>query len=109
MADVRSIIYQHSVATNGGIASAATALAANDVGGTPGTGRGAFMIQNLGQNALFVKLGAGASTTDFNVVLKAGTANDDGSGGTFAMENGTVYTGIVTIAGTAPRYIATEV
>jgi hypothetical protein len=109
MADVRSIIYQASVATSAAIQSAATALAANNVGGAVGTGRGAFMIQNLGTNALFVKLGAGATTSDFSVVLKGSTVNDDGTGGSFAMEMGTVYTGIVTVAGTSPRYVTVEI
>lgn len=103
MADVRSIIYQHSVATSSGIASAATAIAANTVA------RGAWSIQNLGTNALFVKLGTGASTSDFNFVLKAGTGTDDGTGGSVSQEMGTVYTGIITIAGTSPRYVATEI
>lgn len=103
MADVRSIIYQHSVATTSGIASAATAIAANP------TGRGAWSIQNLGTNALFVKLGSGASATDFNFVLKGGTGTDDGTGGSIAQEMGTVYTGIITVAGTSPRYVATEI
>lgn len=103
MADVRSIIYQHSQATTTGIASAATALAANP------SARGAWSIQNLGQNALFVKLGSGASSTDFNWVLKGATANDDGTGGVISQEMGTVYTGIITIAGTSPRYVATEI
>ncbi len=83
------------------IASAATALAANPA-------RTAWMIQNLGTNELFVLKGTGASTTVFHVVLKKGTGNDDGTGGSFAEEAGTIYTGIVTIAGTSPRYVVTE-
>lgn len=84
------------------IASAATALAAN-------TSRIAWMIQNLGTNALFVRLGASASITVFHMVLKAGTANDDGAGGSFSQMEGVIYTGIVTIAGTSPRYVVTEI
>jgi len=83
------------------IQSSATALAAN-------TARIAFSIQNLGQNPLFVLLGSGASTSVFHVVLKAGTANDDGTGGSYSMEAGAIYNGIVTIAGTSPRYVVTE-
>lgn len=83
------------------IASAATALAAN-------ANRSAWSIQNLGSNALFVLLGSGASTSVFHVVLKAGVGNDDGSGGSVAQEAGTVYTGIITIAGTSPRYTVLE-
>lgn len=101
MADVQSIIGFGNVVNTPSIASAATALAANPA-------RGAWMIQNLGQNELFVRLGAGASTSVFHVVLKKATANDDGTGGSFAQESGVVYQGIVTIAGTNPRYVVTE-
>lgn len=83
------------------IASATTALAANP-------GRVGLFIQNLGQNPLFVKWGASASTTVFNVVLSAGTANDNGTGGSFSFEGPQVFTGLVTIAGTGPRYVITE-
>lgn len=101
MADRIAIICPMQTATRTGIASAATALAANPV-------RGAWIIQNLGTNALFVKYGSGATTSDFDVVLKAGSANDDGTGGSHAMENGVIWTGVVSVAGTSPRYTATE-
>lgn len=84
------------------IASDATAIAAN-------ASRIGWSIQNLGQNALFVRLAASASTTVFHVVLKAGAANDDGSGGFISQFEGVVYTGIITIAGTSPRYTALEI
>lgn len=83
------------------IASAATALAANPR-------RVAFMIQNLGTNALFVRYGAGATSSVFHVVLKAATGNDDGTGGSIAMEGSTMWQGIISIAGTSPRYVVTE-
>lgn len=95
------INYQTTAANTPSIASAATALALN-------TKRIAWNIQNLGQNALFVLLGSGASTTVFHIVLKAGSANDDGSGGSVGQETGVVYTGIITIAGTSPRYTVLE-
>lgn len=101
MADVTAIISQVSLSNTPSIASDGTALAANKA-------RGAWMIQNLGQNALFVRLGAGATTSVFHVVLKGGSANDDGGGGSFAQEMGVVWTGIVSIAGTSPRYTVTE-
>lgn len=101
MADRRSIIAQRGDANTPSIASAATAIAANP-------NRAGWMIQNLGTNTLFVLLGSGASTTVFHVVLKAGTGNDDGLGGLVSQFNGTVYTGVITIAGTTPRYTATE-
>lgn len=84
------------------IASAATAIAANSA-------RIGWMIQNLGQNALFVRLAASASTTVFHIVLKAGSANDDGTGGTVSQLEGVVYTGIITVAGTSPRYTVLEI
>jgi hypothetical protein len=62
-------------------------------------------IQNLDDAALAVKLGASASTTDFNFILKAGSAADDGNGGLIYL---TDYTGVVSVcamSGTA-RYIA---
>jgi len=83
-----------------GIASTATVLSAN-------TGRRFFIVQNLGQNPLFVKFGSGATTSDFDVVLKAGTANDDGVGGSITSDI-VVYTGVISVAGTSPRYTATE-
>lgn len=101
MADVSANIHQTSQASTPTIQSSATALAANQY-------RGAWSIQNLGQNALYVLCGTGASTTVFHWVLKAGTANDDGSGGSAAQEMGTVYTGIITVAGTSPRYTVFE-
>lgn len=83
------------------ILSSATALAANNA-------RIGWSIQNLGTNPLFVLLGSGASTTVFHYVLKGGTANDDGLGGSLVFNDITVYNGIVTIAGTSPRYVVTE-
>lgn len=101
MADTQSIIAPVGTSNTPSIASDTTALAANSA-------RGAWMIQNLGQNALFVRLGTGASSSVFHVVLKASTANDDGTGGSFAQEAGVIWTGIVSIAGTSPRYTVTE-
>lgn len=83
------------------IASATTALASNPA-------RIGWFIQNLGTNALFVLMGTGASSTVFHNVLKAGTGNDDGSGGSTGQETGVVYTGIITISGSSPRYTITE-
>lgn len=84
------------------IASSTTALAAN-------TARIAWSIQNLGQNALFVRLGAGATTSLFHFVLKAGGGNDDGTGGSVAQESGAVFNGIITLSGTTPRYTVLEI
>jgi len=101
MADKYGVQIALGTANIPSIASDTTALAANPA-------RCAFMIQNLGTNALFVRFGTGASSTVFHVVLKAGTGNDDGSGGTFAMEGETMWQGIISIAGTSPRYTVAE-
>lgn len=101
MADATAILCLPSQANTPSIASAATALAANK-------NRSAWMIQNVGTNTLYVLMGSGCSNSVYHVALKAGTANDDGTGGSIAQEAGTVYTGIITIAGTSPRYVVTE-
>jgi len=82
------------------IASAATALAANSK-------RVGFILQNLGTNPLFVKYGSAGSSSDFSVVLKGSSVQDDGTGGVITADS-TLYTGIITIAGTSPRYTVTE-
>ncbi len=64
-----------------------------------------FSIQNLGTNPLYVRLAASASTTVFHIVLKAGTTNDDGTGGTYYSDE---HAGVVSCAGTSPRYTVTE-
>src|SRR4051812_41262049 len=96
-----NIVYQTAQINTPSIASAATALASNSA-------RRAWFIQNLGQNALFVRLGASGSTSVFHFVLKAATANDDGTGGSTGQTSGVVYTGEISIAGTSPRYAAME-
>lgn len=83
------------------IVSAATALASQP-------GRLGWSIRNMGQNPLFVRLGASGSTSVFDLVLAAGTANDNGTGGAYSERDGVVYSGIVTIAGTSPRYVVSE-
>ena len=85
------------------IASAATAIEAKDVGNRRG-----WSIQNLGTNTLFVRLAPAASTTVFHFVLKGGTGNDDGLGGSIEQSVGAVYQGIITVAGTSPRYTVLE-
>jgi hypothetical protein len=62
-------------------------------------------IQNLDDAALAVKLGASASTTSLNYILKAGSAADDGNGG---MTYITDYVGDVSVKAMigSPRYIA---
>ena len=83
------------------IANGATALASNP-------GRIGWQIQNVGTNPLFVLLGTGASSTVYHIVLKGGTGNSDGLGAFYSQMAGTVYTGVITIAGTSPLYTVTE-
>lgn len=85
-------------ANSGILTAAGTALAQNN-------NRISGRIQNLGTNALFVKFGASASTTDFTVVLKAAAGADDGSSPPYEIN---AYLGLVTVAGTTPRFIASE-
>lgn len=95
------VVYPTANSNTPAIASAATALASN-------TARIGWQIQNLGTNPLFVLLGSGASTTVFHAVLKGGTGNDDGLGASIAQTSGAVYTGLISIAGTSPRYTVLE-
>lgn len=83
------------------VAVAGTALAANPA-------RIGWGIQNVGANPLFVLMGSGASTTVYHRVLKGGSGNDDGLGGSLDYFNGAVYNGIITVAGTSPRFVVIE-
>ena len=69
-----------------------------------------WRIQNLGTVPLFVKYGSSASSTDFDLVLSAGTVADNGTGATKEEVNGAVYTGIVTVfaAAVGGRWCATS-
>ena len=97
---MRRSISPVNTASTPSIASATTAIAAAE--------RRGWGIQNLGTNTLFVLMGTGASTTVFNWVLKGGTGNDDGLGGSVAQTVGAVYQGTISIAGTSPRYTIFE-
>ncbi len=101
MAGKQMIIRSASGANTPSIASDTTALAVN-------SSRSAWSIQNLGTNTLYVLLGSGATTSVFHYALKAGSVNDDGTGGSLSQFENVVYTGIVTVAGTSLRYVVTE-
>lgn len=96
------IVYQTGASNTPSVQSSSTALALN-------TKRIVWNIQNLSTNPLYVLLGSGASTSVFHFILKAGTAQDDGTGGTVGMEEGVVYTGLITVAGISPRYTVLEI
>lgn len=101
MADKSMIIRSATGANTPSIAYDATAIALN-------TNRSAWSIQNLGTNTLYVRLGSGATTEIFHFALKAGSVNDDGTGGSVSQSDVVVYNGIITIAGTSPRYTVME-
>lgn len=105
MADVAAIICQRWQMQNAAPtvqSGAGTALALN-------INRAGFMIQNLGTNPLYVCYGATASTSQFHQILKASAVQDDGSGGFVAMMEGVVFTGLISVAGTSPRYCVLEI
>lgn len=82
------------------VTSAGDVLAAN-------LNRRFFSIQNVGTNPIFVLLGTGASSSVFHAVIKGGTADSDGLGGSYS--TGVVcYQGVVSIAGTTPKVVITE-
>lgn len=92
------LLQKVSTSTNSGIVSTTTTDTADER-------RVAYSIQNCGQNPLFVKEGAAASTSDFSYILAAGSANDNGTGGKYESPSGRIYKGIISIAGTSPRYV----
>ncbi len=85
------------------LTSAGIALNANPA-------RVGWTIFNSGTNPLFVLMSDTtlASSTVWHVVAPAGMVNDDGTGGTVGQEQGVVFTGQVSVAGTSPRYVVTE-
>jgi hypothetical protein len=101
MADKSMIMRSVSGTNTPSIASSTTAMAAN-------SHRSSFTIQNLGTNTLYVRLADGATTSIFHFALKAGSVNDDGTGGSISQSESVVYTGIVSIAGVSPRYVVLE-
>ena len=97
-----TVVSTQNINTPAILTSAGTAISANRA-------RIGWSIQNLGTNPLFVLLGSGASTSVFHYVLKGGSGTDDGLGGSLVFNDVTVYNGIVTVAGTSPRYVVTEI
>lgn len=83
------------------IQTGATAMAEN-------LGRQGWSIQNVGSNPLFVNLGGTASSTVFHYVLKGGSGDSDGLGAMVAQTAGTIFTGVITVSGTSPKYVVTE-
>ena len=91
----------------------ATTVSNSTVSGSNGTvlaansNRKSFFVQNNGTgNAVFVAYVAGASTAVRNIVLKPGTAADDGLGGSLTDD---IWKGIVSVSGVTPRFDAWEI
>jgi len=63
-------------------------------------GRSGFSVQNHGTNPLYVRLGAGATTSVYHIALSAATALSDGKGAIYSQSGNSCYTGIVSAAGT---------
>ena len=101
MGSMKSANTTRGVNTPAIVTSAGEVLAANE-------NRYSWTIQNVGQNPIFVRYGGTASTTVYHAVLKAGTADSDGLGGSFGQEGSTVFQGSITIAGTTPKVVVTE-
>jgi hypothetical protein len=84
--------------SNGSVMSA---IAAGDF-------RTGLIIQNLGTQPLFVRFQADASASLFHVVLKGGSANDDGLGASLVLTSGVVPQGVVSVYSAGPRFVVTE-
>jgi hypothetical protein len=64
-----------------------------------------LFVQNLSTQELYVKYGQGATAESFNFVLAKNTETNAGDGGSISDQS---YTGVVSVFGTSPRYIAWE-
>lgn len=85
--------------------STSTALASPGLAINANANRKELYIQNLSTQKLYVKYGQNATSESFNFVLAKNTEVDAGDGGSISDQS---YTGIVTVFGTSPKYIAWE-
>ncbi len=81
--------------------TAGVALAANPE-------RLGWTIQNVGSAVVYVCLGSTATTSVFHYILKGGSGDSDGLGALIGETTGTVYTGVITFAGSSPKIVAME-
>lgn len=63
-------------------------------------------VQNLGTNPLYVRKATGATSSAFHYALAAGAVADDGTGGSVEIDD---HVGVVSVAGTSPRFLAWKV
>jgi len=101
MADVIGVVAQVREVNTPAILTDTTGIPAN-------TRRGGWSIQNVGTNPLFVRLGGTASSSVFHYVLKGGTGDSDGLGAMVSQTSGVVYSGVISVAGTSPKYVVME-
>lgn len=64
-------------------------------------------VQNVGTNPLYVRCGPGASNSVFHFALAGGTVDSDGLGGMIKISQAD-WAGIISVAGTSPKYVFTE-
>ncbi len=101
---MRQAISQTSQANtnSGGLKTAGTALAAFP-------DRMGYKIQNQAAAVLFIKYGAGCSTSDYDLILKACSMAADGTGGADVNSDAFCYTGVITVAASGtPSYTAMD-
>ncbi len=96
-----TVIYPTNNSNTPSILTDATGIPAN-------TARLGWQIQNVGTNPLFVRFGGTASSTVYHAVLKGGTGDSDGLGASISQMSGVVFTGAISVAGTSPKYVVTE-
>ena len=70
--------------------------------------RGAWSIQNLSTEKLYIRLGANCTDELFHFVIPGGSEEDDGNGGTVSQAEGIVWAGEISVFGTDKRYVAME-
>lgn len=58
-----------------------------------------FSIQSVGTTVAKVRFGSGASDTVYHYLMKGGTGDGDGLGGSITFMGPTVYNGVITMYG----------
>lgn len=85
-------------------------LDTNGVIAAANTARIGLFVQNVGQSAVKLAFGTTASDTVYHVVLKGGTADGDGLGGSISLMQGVIPTGVVTMyAASNPKVVVMEI
>jgi len=90
---------------NGSNISNSTAGSSNGTVLNANNFRKELFVQNLNTGILYVKYGPSAAPNSFNFVLAANSAVNAGDGGSVSDLN---YTGIVSVSGLNPVYVAWE-